>query len=37
MKTSSPLETVTQFVNAMNQGDLETALKMYEPGASLVV
>ena len=37
MKTSSPLDTVTQFVNAMNRGDLETALSMYEPGASLVV
>ena len=37
MKTSSPLETVTQFVNAMNKGDLDTALNMYEPGASLVV
>lgn len=37
MKTSSPLEIVTQFVNAINQGDLETALSMYEPGASLVV
>lgn len=37
MKTLSPLNAVTQFVNAMNQGDLETALTMYEPGASLVV
>jgi ketosteroid isomerase-like protein len=37
MKTSSPLDAVTHFVNAMNQGDLDTALSMYEPGASLVV
>ena len=37
MKTSSPLDAVTQFVNAMNNGDLETALGLYEPGASLVV
>ena len=37
MKTLSPLDAVTQFVNAMNQGDLETALSVYEPGASLVV
>lgn len=33
MKTFSPLDAVTQFVNAMNQDDLETALSMYEPGA----
>lgn len=37
MKASTPLETVAQFVKAMNQGDLETALSLYEPGASLVV
>lgn len=37
MKTLNPLDAVTQFVNAMNQGNLETALSMYEPGASLVV
>ena len=36
MKTSSPLDAVTQFVNAMNKGDLEAALSLYEPGASLV-
>ena len=36
MKTLSPFDAVTQFVNAMHQGDLETALSMYEPGASLV-
>lgn len=37
MKTRNPLEAVAQFVNAMNNGDLETALTFYEPGASLVV
>lgn len=36
MMTLSPLDAVTQFVNAMNKGDLETALSLYEPGASLV-
>ena len=36
MKTLSPLDAVTQFVNAMNKGDLETALGLYEPEASLV-
>ncbi|MBI3344097.1 MAG: DUF4440 domain-containing protein [Gammaproteobacteria bacterium] len=37
MKISSPLDAVTHFVNAMNRGDLETALSMYEPEASLVI
>jgi ketosteroid isomerase-like protein len=37
MKISSPLDAVIHFVNAMNLGDLDTALSMYEPGASLVV
>ncbi len=37
MKSLSPLDAVTQFVNAMNKGDLEAALSLYEPGASLVV
>ena len=37
MKTPSPLDAVAQFINAMNEGNLETALSMYEPGASLVV
>ncbi len=37
MNTSSPLEVVTQLVKAMNQGDLNTALSLYEPRASLVV
>lgn len=36
MKTLTPLDAVTQFVDAMNQGDLEMALGLYEPGASLV-
>ena len=41
MKTLSPhdavTQAVTQFVNAMNKGDVETMLRLYEPGASLVV
>lgn len=37
MKTPSPLDAVIQFVNAINKGDLETALSLYEPGASFVV
>lgn len=37
MKTSSPLDAVIDFVNAMNRGDLDTALSVYEPGTSLVV
>ncbi len=36
MDTSNPLEAVAQFLNAMNSGDLETALSLYEPEASLV-
>jgi len=31
------LSCQTRELNAMSQGDLETALSMYEPGASLVV
>lgn len=37
MRTPSPLDAVTQFVNALNQGDPETALSLYELGAFLVV
>ena len=41
MKTLSPqdavTQAVTQFVDAMNKGDVETMLRLYEPGASLVV
>lgn len=37
MKTLNPLDAIAQFVDAMNQGDLETALSFYEPQASLVV
>lgn len=37
MKTLDPLDAVAQFVDAMNQGDLETALSFYEPQASFVV
>ena len=35
-KTSSPIDAVTQFINAINQGDLETALSLYEPGAVFI-
>lgn len=37
MKKPGPLDAVAQFVDAMNQGDLETALSFYEPQASFVV
>jgi ketosteroid isomerase-like protein len=37
MKAQSPADSVAQFVGAMNRGDLDAALKLYEPGASLVV
>jgi ketosteroid isomerase-like protein len=37
MKTLNPLDAVTQFVNAMNKGDLEAALSLYEPGATVIV
>jgi uncharacterized protein (TIGR02246 family) len=37
MKTSNPLDAVNNFVSAMNKGDLETALGLYEPGAAFVV
>ncbi len=36
MTTHGPLEAVTRFVNAMNQGNIATALSNYEPEASLV-
>ena len=35
-KTSSPIDAITQFIHAINQGDLETALGLYESGASVV-
>lgn len=37
MDTSNPLVTMTQFLNAMSNSDLEMILSLYEPGASLVV
>lgn len=30
------LDAVTQFIAAINDGDLETALSLYEPGASFI-
>lgn len=37
MNTHTPLDAVTQFVDAMHLGDLEAALRLYEAGATLVV
>lgn len=37
MTTHGPLEAVTRLVNAMDQGDVATALSNYAPEASLVV
>lgn len=37
MKSHSPQDAVEQFVQAMNRGDLEKALSLYEPGAAFVV
>ncbi len=34
---ANPQDTVSQFIDAMNNNDLEAALGLYEPGASLVV
>jgi ketosteroid isomerase-like protein len=32
-----PVDTVNELTEALNRGDLETALSLYEPGAVLVV
>jgi len=37
MKTSDPLDLITQLVTAMNAQDLETALTLFESGASFVM
>jgi uncharacterized protein (TIGR02246 family) len=37
METPSPLDVVAQLVTAMNKCDLETALGLFEPGATFVV
>lgn len=37
METPSPLDVVTQLVNAMNKCELEMALSLFEPGAAFVV
>ncbi|MBI3776237.1 MAG: DUF4440 domain-containing protein [Gammaproteobacteria bacterium] len=34
--THSPLDAITQFIAAINRGDLETALSLYAPGAAFV-
>jgi uncharacterized protein (TIGR02246 family) len=37
MKTSDPLDVITQLVTAMNAQDLESAMTLFEPGASFVM
>ncbi|MGH7184187.1 MAG: YybH family protein [Nitrospiraceae bacterium] len=37
METPSPLDVVAQLVNAMNTGDIEGALSLFDPEASFVV
>jgi ketosteroid isomerase-like protein len=37
MKTPTPTEAVRQLIDAINRADPQTALALYEPGASLVV
>lgn len=37
MKTCAPIDLITQLVTAMNEQDLETALTLFEPGASFVM
>lgn len=37
MSMSSPADTVTRLINAVNQGDLETIATCYEPEATLIV
>lgn len=33
---NDPMDAITQFISAINDGDLETALSLYEPGASFI-
>lgn len=37
MSTPNPVDTVTQLVKAVNQGDLEAAVACYEADATLIV
>ena len=37
METPSPLDVVAQLVNAMNTGDVEGALSLFDPEALFVV
>lgn len=37
MKTSDPLDLITQLVTAMTAQNLETAMTLFEPGASFVM
>jgi ketosteroid isomerase-like protein len=36
LNTPSPLDAITQFIAAINCGDLATALNLYAPGAAFV-
>lgn len=37
METPNPLDVVTQLVRAMNKCELDSALRLFEPGATFVV
>ena len=37
MDTTSPLETITQLVKAMNTWNLDSAVTLFEPGAAFVI
>ncbi len=37
MERSSPLDVITRLITAMNARDLETAMTLFEPGASFVM
>ena len=37
MEMSSPLNVITRLITAMNTRDLETAMTLFEPGASFVM
>lgn len=37
MKTSDPLDVISQLVSAMNAQDLKMAMTLFEPGASFVM
>ena len=37
MPGQNPVDTVNALIEAMNRGDIEAAVALYEPGATLVV